>query len=89
MAHHLLLEFLALALVVIGCFALTHFVKFTRLHPNLSQVETERLMVAIPSAVYIAYRLYFALVRRISSKLPSFAYIRKLIVDKLIHNFHL
>lgn len=77
MPSYLLLEFLALGLVSFGCLALTHFVKFKRLHPDLSVEETERLMMAIPTATYIAYRLYFALTRRISSKFPSYAYIRK------------
>ena len=78
MPTHLLLELLAVGVVSIGCWTLTHFVKFKRLHSDLSIEETERLMVAIPIATYIAYRLYFALIRRISLMLPSFAYIRKL-----------
>ena len=72
-----LLELLAVGLVSIGCLTLTRFIKFKRLHADLSMEETERLMVAIPTATYIAYRLYFALIRKISLKLPSFANFRK------------
>lgn len=77
MSATVIFELLAVGLVGGISFTITQFVKVKRFDKNFSVQDTNNLIVAVPVACYLAYRLYFGLAERLVASVPAWPYLRK------------
>ena len=67
----LFVEVVALFLVGGACYAATELLSFKKLDKSIGMQETKSLLIVIPLAAYIAYRLYFGAIQYLTSKIDQ------------------
>jgi hypothetical protein len=75
-----IVELLAVGIVGGASLLVTHFLQFKRLNANLSLSETKNMLIAIPIAVYLAYRIYFGISQSMASRIQNQYYSKLLCI---------